>query len=235
MILLLAACLPDVGVVTMYGIVHDAPNSEGNLVEAATVETRDYDGEVVGTAQTDFAGNFAVDVPEGVDFFVEVRKDGHVPTHFSGLAGVYDFDAGAGYPWVAPTAWVDGVREDFANCPTVDLPGGVVTGEVRLYISNIDPSGAPLIETGEVSVYTTASDEILWACYLDDEGNSIADGTQTGATGRFAVFGIPAGLMAVEVLYTDPTGDRVSSHPQYIVAEGGLVPMYPAWAYTTEG
>lgn len=233
MILLVLGCLPEVGTVTMYGNVHDAPNAEGSLVEGATLETKNQALEVIGTATTDFAGEFEVDVPEGSDFFVEVRGDGYVPTHFSGVAGIYDFSSGEGYPWVAPTEWVDELRTTFAACPNVDAEGVIVTGEMRLYIDGARPSDCPIIDSGEVYVYNSDDEVVASACYLDDAGTSLADGTITGDTGRFAVFGVPPGLIAVEVVYNDPSGDQVSSHPQYAPAEGGLVPMYPAWAYVS--
>lgn len=233
-LVLLAGCLPPIGTVTMSGVVHDAPDSQGTLVEGVTVEVTNMEGVVTGTAVTDFDGSFSVLVPEGVDFFVAVRGEGYTPTHFSGVAGIYDFQAGDGYPWIAPDAWVDDLREEFSACPTAQEPGGIVTGEVRLYISGFPASGTPLIDSAEVRVYGTSDDVVREACYLDDTGASLADGVVTGDSGRFAVFGVPAGFAAVEVLYNDPSGDEVSSHPQYILDEGGLVPMYPAWAYTTQ-
>lgn len=234
MLLSLVGCIPDVGTVQMFGEVRDAPYAAGSVVDGATLEVKDIDGDVVGTATTAYDGTFAVDVPAGVDFFVEVDGDASVPTHFSGVSGLYDFDAGDGYPWLAPTSYIDQLREDFANCPSVNDEGAIVAGEVRIYVGDTVPGTTSLIDSAEVRVVSSSDEVTLEACYLDDDGVSLEAGVMTGATGRFAVFGVPAGLDAVEVLYNDPAGDEVSSHPQYIVAEGGFVPMFPAWAYTSQ-
>lgn len=229
----LAGCIPDVATVSMTGTVHDAPAAEGAVVEGVTLESRDFSDEVVGTTTTAADGTFAVDVPQGVDFFLSLTKSGFLPTHFSGVGAAVDFDAGDGYPWIVPESFVEQLRSDFSACPTVADEGAIVTGEVRYWLNTDEPGTEPLVDTAEVHVVTSADDLQYDACYLDDEGNSLADGTETGASGRFAVFGLPAGVLAVEVGWHPPNGDYVSSHPQYQVLEGGVVPMYPAWAYTT--
>ena len=232
--IILAGCTTGVETVQMFGTVHDAPATAGGPVEGAELQVEDLnDLTTIGTATTDGDGAFSVATPAGLGFYLAVRREGYAPTHYSGVAGLADFDAGEGYPWIAPTAWVDALREEFANCPTVNEPGAIVTGEAHLWITDVDPTYTPRIDTVEVHGLSSADEVTRAACYLDDEGVSLADGTQTGATGRFAMFVVPEGLLAVEVMYHDPGGDDVSSHPEYNVDADGVVPLYPAWVYTT--
>jgi hypothetical protein len=227
MFVLLAGCAPLPDTVVMSGAVSDAPYGEGAVVGGAALEVLDASFETIGTATADDAGAFSVDVPAGVPFFLEVSGDGYVPTSFSGTAGVYDFAAPTGYPWVASEAWLEAIRTDFVGCPTVDDAGVVFTGEVRVDTTGYAYTDMPIESTGTARA-VLADDTVYDACYLDDDGVYSADATTVGAKGRFAIFGVPAGPVILDLEYTNPGGDVPVELFQFIGADDGVVPLYPA-------
>lgn len=222
MILVLLACasLPDT--ITMTGTVWDAPYGEGSTVAGATVTVTDEALTVIDEQTSGADGVFTALVPAGVPFFVTVSAEEHLPTAFSGTAGISDFTAPAGYPWVAPTAFAGDVRAAFAACPTVAAPGAIVAGEIVA-----DVNGYPPITTASAKLYGPDDTE-LDACYLDDEGASSADATQTGATGRFAIFGVPPGEIVVDIRYATGSGQDPVELYRFFAPEDGFVPVYPA-------
>lgn len=227
MFLLLSACNPLPTTVTMTGTVGDTPYGGGGVVAGAAIDIVDGGLALIDAQVADDAGAFAVLVPAGVPFFVTVTAEGYVPTAFSGTAGVYDFEAPDGYPWAASDAWFAALRAEFPACPTVAATGAVVAGEVRGNIPGTAYTDLPLIATGSARAFDADGTEYA-ACYLDDDGASAADATQAGNTGRFAIFGVPAGSIVVDVRYTDPAGDEPVQLFRFVAPEGGFVPIYPA-------
>jgi hypothetical protein len=224
---LFAACNPLPDTIALTGVVGDTPYGGGGVVGGATVSVLDDAYAAVDSQDADSDGAFSVALPAGVLFYLTVEAEGYAPTAFSGVAGLYDSAAPEGYPWVASDAWMAELREEFAACPTVADAGTVVAGEVRGYISGVAYTDLGLIPTGTARVLTEDNVEYA-ACYLDDTGVSTADGTVTGATGRFAIFGVPAGPILVEVRYTDPGGVVPVEVFQFVAPDTGLVPLYPA-------
>lgn len=222
MIFLLVACTGTTETVTMTAAVWDAPYGEGDVVPGATVVVTDEAQAVWDEVTAGDDGAFTAEVPAGVPFFVEATADGHVATAFSGTAGISDFTAPTGYPWVAPTAWVDALRAEFAACPTAADPGAIVAGEIVA-----DAAQYPVLPTGSARVLGP-DDLELTACYLDEEGASLADGTEVGTTGRFAIFGVPAGEILVDVRYDTGTDEDPVQLFRFFAPEDGLVPLYPA-------
>lgn len=230
--LFLAACTAEYGTVEMYGTVHDAPNAKGELVAGATLTVLDELFAPLDETTTNADGSFGVGTPAGQAFYLEMSGEGFVSTHFSGTAGVQDFTAGDGYPWIAPTTWIDDLREEFSACPTAADAGAVVAGDVRLYINGVASlETLPPVGTAEVAVYTQDGDVAYPACYLDDDGASVADGDDTGKNGEFAVFGVPEGPIAVELIFEDSDQLYPSILYSFVVADGGFVPLYPALVY----
>jgi hypothetical protein len=227
MFLLLFGCNPLPKTVTMTGTVGDTPYGGGGVVAGATVAIEDDAGALVDSQTADDAGAFAVSVPAGVPFFVTVSAEGHVPTAFSGTAGVYDFAAPEGYPWVASDAWLAELRIEFALCPNVGAAGAVVAGEVRGSLPGTPYTDLPFVPTGSARAFDTDEAEYA-ACYLDDDGQSVADGTQVGDTGRFAIFGVSPGPIVVDVRYVDPNEDEPVQLFRFVAPEDGFVPIYPA-------
>ncbi|MDP2305423.1 MAG: hypothetical protein Q8P18_05305 [Pseudomonadota bacterium] len=227
MLLLLSACDPLPTTVTMSGTVGDTPYGGGGVVAGATIDIVDDALASIDSQTADDAGAFSVSVPAGVPFFVTVAAEGYVPTAFSGTAGINDFEAPDGYPWVASDAWFAALRAEFAACPTVNATGAVVAGEVRGNIPGTPYTDLPLVATGSVRAFGEGEIEYP-ACYLDDAGVSVADAAQVGDTGRFVIFGVPPGPIVVDVRYVDPAGDEPVQLFRFVAPEDGFVPIYPA-------
>ena len=224
---LLLGCNPLPDVIAMTGTVWDEPYEGGHAVAGAAIAVLDDGYAAFDDQAADADGAFTVDLPAGVPFFLTVSAEGFVPTAFSGTAGIYDFEAPAGYPWVASEAWMDELRADFSACPTVGAEGTVGAGEVRGFVSDVAYDDLPLVLTATARAFASDGNEYA-ACYLDDEGASSADATETGDTGRFAIFGVPAGEVVVDVRYTDPGGTVPVELFRFVAPEQGLVPLYPA-------
>ena len=222
MIFLFFACAESTERVTMTASVWDAPYGAGSVVPGAGVRVADETDTVWDEVTAGDDGAFTADVPAGVPFFVTVTADGHVPTAFSGTAGLSDFTAPDGYPWVAPDAWIEELRAEFSSCPAVGDAGGVVVGEIVA-----DAAGYPILATGSARLYGP-DDAELSACYLDDDGVSVADATEAGSTGRFAIFGVPAGEIVVDVRYDSGTDEDPVQLFRFFAPKDGVVPVLPA-------
>jgi hypothetical protein len=221
------ACASEVATITLSGTVTDAPEAVGAAVAGATVAVFDETLAPFGETVSGTDGAFALDIPALATFYVQVDGEGRVPTAFSGTAGLGDLDAGQGYPWVADADFVEEQRAAHGACGTAGGGGAVVLGVTRVYLPSTALGELPIAATADVAVLGSDAQRIL-ACSLDDAGVSAPDATTTGATGRFAVFGVPAGPAIVGVSWVDPGGDRVTHEFQFLVPADGLVPLYPA-------
>jgi len=137
MMLLLLACEVATTQVNLLGTVQDAPFNGGTPVSGAALETRNREGNIVDDAETDSDGAFAIAVDSGESFFLTVSHPEYVSTGFSGVAGLDDFQAGDGYPWIATASWIEALRAEHVNCPTATAAGGIVVGEVRVAIAEV--------------------------------------------------------------------------------------------------
>ena len=214
--------------VVFSGEVQDAPGNAGEPVEGATVFSQNREGDRVGEGLTDGVGAFAVDVPAGVSFFLTVEEDAYVPTGFSGVAGLEDFESEAGLPWLATPEWLAEQTAAHAACPTVGDVGTMVTGQALMFMPTVADSGSwPAL--AEVEVEVLGSDGTTYAaCYLDDEGVSLAEATGTGATGEFAVFGVPPGGINVTLTVLRSSGDAGTDVFEYVAPTEGVIPIFPA-------
>ncbi len=233
--LLLAACwtLPDT--VTFTGTVFDGPDEDATAVGGAGVATRNAALELVDETTADAEGAFSVRAAASQAVFFALDGEGYAPTAFSTMAGTEDVAVPDGALWLRSEAEVEALRETFGDCAATagDTGGdagatGIVEGEVRFWLPVSDPVDTwPVVTTATVTVQDGAGEE--WsACYLDDDGNADPDATETGATGRFAVFGVPAGPITVRVLAAITEEQTEESLYVGYLPEGGVFPMYAA-------
>lgn len=225
-LLLLLACSPLPTTVSMSGVLLDAPEGLGDAVAGATLATFDSTGADYAAATTDAAGAFAVDVPAGVPFFLTVSAEGLVSTAFNGTAGITDFAASSGYPWIARTSFVDDVRGAHDACTTAAEAGAVMAGDARWAMDGVSGGNLPPADGVEVLVESDDG-SVRAACYLDADGASDPDATLTSTNGGFAVFGVPAGAARVQTWHEDSDGNEYIAEFQFVVPEDGLVPMFP--------
>ncbi len=226
-LLLILACDPMVTEVTMSGLVLDAPANAGNAVADAIVTTLNGGGVLFDDTTTGDDGGFSVLVPAGAPFFVGVEKEGYVSTSFSGTAGVADFDAGTGYPWLATTDWVAEQRAAWSACASSSDDGVLVVGQALAVVTGgSDYTQWPPMPNA--SVVGRGSDGVAHeGCYEDDDGLAAASATGTGNTGMYAVFGLPAGEVVLEVTAPRGNGEDGTSLFQFVAFEDGLVPVFP--------
>lgn len=197
-----------------------------SAVAGASLTVRDPEEQEFSAAETASDGSFSVGLPEGSFFTLVIQADGRVPTAFSGTAGVEDWAVDDGDLWVASTERLDALRAAFSACPAVNDAGGVLEGEVRLYIAGYEAEALPTVTTAKVSI-TQADGTALSACYLDDTGNSSSDAETTGASGRFAVFGVMEGPVVATVTYTVGAETSQAFYRFGWMPPDGLTPLYP--------
>jgi len=227
MLILLLACFvqPDPA---MRGRILDGPDAAASAIENGTVRIREQFGEEFATTTSSIDGDFEVTIPANQMFFMEVSGDGFIPTTFTGLAGTEDLEVADGELWARSAEDLSQLAETFSECPDAMDEGAVVEGEVRLYLgTSNDYEELPIVTTATVSAID--AEGLTWdACYLDDDGASTSKASATGETGRFALFGLPAGFTTIEIQYDyGGTSDEVVAHYFYLPEEG-TAPMYPA-------
>ena len=223
--LLFLACIPESTLIS--GMVMDSQDA-GTPAPGVTVTTLDGGGMEWATTTTDDSGTFVVDLPIYTLFYLEAAADGFVPTVFSGFAENEPLEVQDGSLWMRTPQEHDELAVTFGDCAAEAGEGGVIEGEVRmLVIQTPDLSELPLVTTASVLAYT-ADGTPYSACYLDDEGISSAEAFQTGETGRFAIFGVPDGLISLQVRYDyGGSEDQEDWYPIYM-PDNGTVPLWPA-------
>lgn len=226
----LAACggLPDEVLLT--GNVAAAPGASEGL-SGASLTVYDEAGTVRGQAQADANGDFELLAPAGDVVFVDIEAEGYVAASFAGVVGVQEqqpVEAGAFYGISSDTyaEW----EATFAGCPGLGEGGGASFGEVR--ISNLtepDSDEHPTVATAVVTIDDGEGN--FWeACYLDEDGLAYdPDAEWTGESGRFAVFGVPAGELRISVSYEVFDGNWSTEDYPVRVPEGGVAPQFPLW------
>lgn len=226
--LLLTACWTIPTEVALTGTLLD--QRDGTGLPDATIEIHDAEGEPYGEGTTGADGAFTVTVPASQAFFTTFHDEanGRVPTSFTGIAGSSDVVAEDGLLFMRSQEDLDDLQLEFANCATLSAEGSVVEGEVRLYFSVDETDELPTVQ--DVMVTAWDLDDQAWpACYLDEKGLSSAEATTTASNGRFAIFGAPAGPLAISVIWELAEGLEATNWYLVRAPEGGVVPMYPAW------
>lgn len=237
--LTVAACEPDKRMGVLTGVITDGPDVESATIDGARVRTFNKSGKQLDDVTSNGDGAFQAATPWGGTFFIEV-DDGDVPTAFSAIAQYGSVEGGPGDLWARSQGELDGLRATYDQCPTVDDAGGVIEGEVRVYLPVNELDDLPEITTAVVTA-TGADGTVYDACYLNDLTQSEPDLPWTGETGRFAIFGVKPGIVDIDIDYWVPnsTGEIDTSNTDTLVEtptlpirmpENGASPHYPLWA-----
>ncbi len=236
----LSACAPEARDGVLTGIVTVDDADDADPVAAARVRTFDASAARLDDVSTDQDGRFEAAIPWAGGFFVQIEHAAAVPTCFSVVSTSGAVEGGVGDLWLRTAEQVESLRATFSTCPTAGEAGAIVEGQVKVYLPVSQVDDLPAITTARVTLTDPDGVEHT-ACYLDGRSQSDPDATVTGGTGRFAFFGLPAGvgLLHVEYFidesYVTDTGDTEGALipggdlPIWMV-EGGVSPLYPFWA-----
>jgi len=232
---LLGACAQPMAEITLSGVVLDAPYGEGEVVAGLQVLARDANLEKYGETTTDSDGSFELAVASAQDVFLELTGSGYSKTLFGGEAGIFDMPLADGELWVRDAGWGETLAETFGDCAG-SADGGIVEGEIRLYLPGSTGSEATLVGNGWVRAISE-NGVSYHGCYLDEKGNPAPDQTMTNETGRFAIFDLPNEPLMLEVAYGEEQPEDIDELSDEIpywyykvnMVEGGVAPFYPAW------
>lgn len=203
----------------------------GNPIPDADVTLRDAGGQVFSQATTNDYGWFEADMPPQQIFYMHATADGFVDTSYSGLSAAAPFEIIEGEVWLRSTEDLEDIRAEFDGCAPDTLgEGGVIEGEVRLYVlPGQDPDELPLVTTATITAYTVDG-AVTAGCYLNDKGESAPDQGITGQTGRFALFNVPSGTISINVQYDYGGPEPREDWYVVYVPESGVVPLYPVYS-----
>ena len=219
--------------VGLFGVVTDAPYDDGEAISGLTVTTMDETLAVFSEATTGEDGSFYADVASAQSLFVEVSGDGYVSTHFGGSTGIVDMEVGSGVFFSVLDEDRGTLTDDFGDCVVDDGISASVVGEARLYLMGVGPGDLPTDPNVTVSAYDVDGNNYV-GCYLDDDGTYDPDGNYTGQTGRFGVFGLPAGAITIEIVSWIQESEDAAPEPYAVyyylrnISEGGIAPLFPA-------
>ena len=213
--------------VTLSGTLTESDDSTSAPISDGTITTFTLWEEETDCTTTNGSGEFSLRAPASSSFYVQASAPGRFSTTFTGWSGIEDLETEPGVLWVRDADELDAIRADFDGCAGADAEGGIIEGEVRVYLPvEAEVEELPLVTTASVSAIDS-SDETITACYLDDDGLSDPTAEITGETGRFALFGIAPGTVWLTVTYTVTEGmEEESEYPLYMPFNG-TAPMYP--------
>ncbi len=235
--LLATGCIHEVTEVTMSGVVLEEPGGEGDPAAGVEISSLDADRSQVDQATTDESGAFSLLLAAQQDMFLELRGDGYVTTLFAGESGVFDWSLADGELYVRGEDVPAQLVETFGDC-AAGAEGGIIEGEVRVYMPGEDSSDMSLVGNAWVTAYDS-NDIPYEPCYLDENGDPAPEEQGlTNSTGRFAIFGLPADEYMLEVAYkpgateSDPDWEDAPIYSEFYnvhMLEDGLAPFYPAF------
>lgn len=229
-LILFAACSP--GEVRVTGVVSSYPDEKAGPLEGGTVAILTDRGDEWDTDVTDAQGRFDVMAPKGENIFAVVGGDELADASFTGVSGL---DARLRVPDGTLYAVPDWQRAEwealFDGCEGLG-EGGLVIGEVHVFLPGVDPDPTTIVTTASVRVEGEDADPELTreACYLDDEGAAFdPDATETGTSGWFAVTAVDEGVqtLVVDTRITQDVSQR--AFLTLYMPEGGVVPRFPTY------
>ena len=224
--LLLSGCLPEPSDIQLSGQVLTAQESEQG---ASDIVVTAHDAELAPYSDTvtDEDGVFSTAVQTNRVYHLVLEGDGVVPTAFSGVVGTSDTRIEHDELFVRSEAEVDALRLTYSECAASELEGGIVEGIVYFQLQNAKDESYLIAEEAMVEVYD-ANGTQYDTCYLDSDGESLEFGTEVGATGRFAAFGIPSG--AITVIFKQEIGaSELENYGFVYMPENGIAPFHPAF------
>jgi hypothetical protein len=213
--------------VQVSGTVFQDRYDTSEIAEGATLRVLDLALEEIDEVETDEEGSFEAQARAGGPLFVELSAEGFVPTSFSGLAGVEDLSVPDHTLWLRSEEDRAELEGEFDGCEGSDEGGGLIEGEVRMFLSTTDGDYSVVVTTAW-AVAGDAEGNVYEACYLGEDGTIDPDADMTGASGRFAIFGA-SGALTLQVGYSLADEPYYSVNYQIYVPEGGVAPFYPAW------
>jgi len=224
--LIALACLPEPTDVELSGQVLTAQDSNEGAPDI-TVTAFDAEMEQYSDAITDSNGQFATSVQSNRVYHLVLTGDGVTPTAFSGVVGSSDTSIGADELFIRSEAETDALRATHSNCAASELDGGIVEGLIYFRLINEQDESFLIAEEAMVEVYDVNGTQYD-TCYLDSDGASLESGTEVGATGRFAAFGIPTG--AITVVFRQEIGAAVLENYGFVyMPDDGIAPFHPAF------
>jgi len=225
-LMMVTACLPEPTDITLSGQVLTAQDAEQG---APGIAVTAFDSELIeySTAETDDDGMFATTVRSNRVYHLVLSGSDVVPTAFSGVVGSSDTAIAADELFVRSVAEVEALRATHDQCAGASEEGGVVEGTVYFQLRNEQDDSFLIAEEAMVEVYDVNGTQYE-TCYLDTDGNSLEAGTEVGATGRFAAFGVPSG--AITVVFRQEIGASVIENYGFVfMPENGVAPFHPAF------
>ena len=222
----LIACLPEPFEVQLSGQVLTAQDSTQGAPNL-TVTAYDSELEEYSATETDDDGLFTTAVQSNRVYHLVMEGPDITPTAFSGVVGSADTSIDEDELFVRSTAETEALRTTHENCDASSLDGGIVEGVVHFQIQNERDNSYLIAEEAMVEVYDVDGTQYE-ACYLNNDGESLEAGTEVGATGRFAAFGIPSG--AITVVFKQEFGELVIENYGFVfMPEEGIAPFHPAF------
>jgi hypothetical protein len=220
-------CAP--GDVAVRGTVFSSFEATSPLPDAEVL-LRDVSGKIYDRAAADAAGDFSVAAPSASDIVVEVRAEGYASVAFAGGTGEQDvFKVPDGLLYAFAESDLEDWEALFAGCPGIG-EGGAILGDIR-FRELFEPGSDVHATTTDGFISVDMDDGTqLKACYLDDEGLVLDEGSETtGETGRFAIFGVPPGFGTMTVGYMYTPQSTIEERTVVYMPEGGVSPWFPAW------
>ncbi len=224
--LLALGCLPDSTI--MSGIIMDGPDSSVGVPDAAiTIQTagaNEWD-----TTTADGTGGFEVEIPIHALFYFTAAASGYRPTVFTSISDDSPVIVDDGTLWMRTDSDIETLITEFGDCAAEASAsgGGVIEGEIRLQVvQSGEVTTFPLVTTAAALAYTESGVPYT-ACYFDDTGAPSDDAVMTGTTGRFAIFGVPSGLISLQVRYDYGGSEEQEDWYPVYMPDSGAVPMWP--------